>query len=156
MKYGDFSSLVQLGVGLHIGTALFQLYGEIGVQPLERRLARLRTLATGKAAQVADDLEDIETEVDVFKIDLFKAYRRYVRWNSIVAVLLTIVLIAISFAADVEIPTAAGIFLSALCVGPAGATLFALWLDASRRLAPIERKAEELESRALQLHGRGS
>ena len=32
MKYGDFSSLVQLGAGLHIGTAFLQVYGELGVE----------------------------------------------------------------------------------------------------------------------------
>jgi hypothetical protein len=41
MTFGDFSSLVQLGVGLHAGTALFQLLSEFGVAPLERRLGRL-------------------------------------------------------------------------------------------------------------------
>ena len=44
MKYGDFSSVVQLGVGLHVGTALLQLYGELGVQPLVRVLNRTRSL----------------------------------------------------------------------------------------------------------------
>lgn len=44
MKYGDFSSVVQLGVGLHVGTVVLQLYGDIGLQPLNRALARLRSL----------------------------------------------------------------------------------------------------------------
>ena len=43
MKYGDLSSVVQLGVGLHVGGAVLQLFGELGV-PLERRIARIRGL----------------------------------------------------------------------------------------------------------------
>jgi len=44
MKYGDFSSLVQLGIGLHLGTALLQMYGELGVAPLVRTIDRVRSL----------------------------------------------------------------------------------------------------------------
>ena len=36
--------VVQLGVGLHVGTALLQLYGELGVEPLARVLERTRSL----------------------------------------------------------------------------------------------------------------
>ena len=44
MKYGDLASIVQLGVGLHVGTAVLQLYGELGVQPLERKISGIRRL----------------------------------------------------------------------------------------------------------------
>jgi hypothetical protein len=44
MKNGDLSSVVQLGVGLHVGTAVLQIFADFGVTPLERRIARVRTL----------------------------------------------------------------------------------------------------------------
>jgi hypothetical protein len=155
MNYGDFGGLVQLGIGLHIGTALFQLYGEIGVQPLERILRRVRELtAEPKAAHLAEELEDVETDFDVFKIQLFNEYRHYLVINSVVAVLLIAILIAITFAANAAIPAVVGVILVALSILPAGATLGSLWLDASRQIQPIKRKAEELQTKALRLHGR--
>jgi hypothetical protein len=93
MKYGDFSSLVQLGVGLHAGTALLQIYGEIGVQPLIRTLTRIRKLLEGEVATeepAVDNLDQLDTEFDIFRIQLFNEFKRYVIANFAVATVLII------------------------------------------------------------------
>ncbi len=153
MKYGDFSSLVQLGVGLHVGTALLQLYGELGVQPLVRTIARIRSLVADEnerpPKEVEDELSKLESDFDIFKIRLFNEYKMYVKINSAVAVLLVFVLTAIAYKSEHAIAAELTIFIVALAVLPAPVTLGALWRDAAREIRPIKAQADELERRAL-------
>jgi hypothetical protein len=102
MKYGDFISLVQLGVGLHVGTALLQLYGQIGVAPLARSLERTRSLFSAPQNErppkaIEDELERLESRFEIFKIRLFQEYRRYVFFNLVVATVLAGILVILSF-----------------------------------------------------------
>ena len=70
MKLSHFSSLVQLGVGLHLGTALFEVVAQFARSPLERKLVRLREYGgelktlTEAAESALDSLGDLDTEVD--------------------------------------------------------------------------------------------
>jgi hypothetical protein len=105
MKYGDFASLVQLGVGLHVGTALLQLYGELGVAPLARALSRTRGLFAAPEnerppKEIEEELERLESRYEIFKVRLFKEYRKYVFFNLLAAALLAIILTIIAFKAD--------------------------------------------------------
>jgi hypothetical protein len=153
MKYGDFSSLVQLGVGLHVGTALLQLYGELGVQPLVRTIARIRSLFGEEKErppkEVEDELNKLESDFEIFKIQLFNEYKKYVKINSAVAVILVIVLTVLAYKAEDMIAAEVTIFIVAFSVLPAPVTLGALWLDAARAIRPIEAQADDLERRAL-------
>jgi hypothetical protein len=158
MKYGDFSSLVQLGVGLHIGTAILQLYGEIGAEPLVRTLARIKPLVlepTGPALLEAKaDYEQLASDYEIFKIRLFNEYKRYIKINSVVAVLLTILLIVIAFKSDDPIGgnwVVITIPMIALSVLPALITLGTLWVDASQLVGPMRVRANNLEKRVLKL-----
>jgi hypothetical protein len=158
MKYGDFSSLVQLGVGLHIGTAILQLYGEIGAEPLVRTLARIKALVTEPAgaalAGAKADYEQLASDYEIFKIRLFNEYKRYIKINSTVAVLLTILLTAISFKSDDTIErdwVVITIPIVALSVLPALVTLGTLWIDASQLVGPMRARANNLEMRVLKL-----
>lgn len=157
MKYGDFSSVVQLGVGLHVGTALLQLYGELGVQPLVRVLHRTRSLFLAPESErppksLEEELARIESRYEIFKIQLFQEYRKYVRINSLVAIILAIVLVTIAYKAQDDVPqgyewlTVAMFMLSLL---PASITLGALWVDANRQVQPMKVQADNLEKRAL-------
>ena len=158
MKYGDFSSLVQLGVGLHIGTAILQLYGEIGAEPLVRTLARINGLVmepTGSAlVEAKADYEQLASDYEIFKIRLFNEYKRYIKINSIVAVLLTILLTVIAFKSDDPIEgdwVVITVPIVALSVLPALVTLGALWIDASQLVGPMRVRANRLEMRVLKL-----
>ena len=157
MKYGDFSSVVQLGVGLHVGTALLQLYGELGVQPLVRVLNRTRSLFLAPESErppngLEEELARLESRYEIFKIQLFQEYRKYVRINSVVAIVLAIILVAIAYKSQDDITEGyewLTILMFALSLLPAPVTLGALWVDASRQVRPMKDQADELENRAL-------
>lgn len=151
MYYGDFSSVVQLGVGLHLGTALLQMYGEIGLQPMIRSIGRLHSVAEDPnhppADQHRDELESILSRFEVFKIQMFTEYRRYLFANSANAVLLTVILVLISYCYSAPISPQLSIIFVTLSVLPAPITLFCLWYDATRALRPLLDAATALEGK---------
>jgi hypothetical protein len=157
MKYGEFSSLVQLGVGLHVGTAVLQLYGELGVQPLVRAIARTRSLFVvpedeRPPKEIEDDLDRLESRYEIFKIRLFKEYKKFVLANSIVALTLAITLTVLAFKADDLISEAwepLTILFVFFSIFPAPITLGVLWFDADRQVKPMKQEADALEERAL-------
>jgi hypothetical protein len=156
MKYGEFSSLVQLGVGLHVGTAVLQLYGELGMQPLSRAIARTRSLFVAPEDErppkdVEEDLDRLESRYDIFKIRLFKQYKKFVLGNAIVAGALAIILTILAFKTD-HVITEAWEPVTVLFVGlsllPAPVSLGVLWFDADRQMKPMKQEADALEKRA--------
>jgi hypothetical protein len=154
MKYGDFSSVVQLGVGLHVGTAILQLYGEFGVEPLARTLARTKSLI--EEAAVSTDLnerfEQLVSDYAIFRIRLFQEFKRYIIINSMVALALTAFLIVLAYKADDPITDEwwpITIPIIALSVLPAIITFSSLWIDASHRLRPLKVRGDALEKEAL-------
>jgi hypothetical protein len=157
MKYGDFSSLVQLGVGLHIGTALLQLYGELGMQPLVRVLNRTRSLflvplPERPPKELEEELARIESRYEIFKIQFFQEYRKFVRINMVVAIMLAIILVAIAYKAQDNIGEGyewQTIVMFALSLLPAPVTLGVLWVDANHQVKPMKERADDLEKRAL-------
>lgn len=153
MKYGDFSSLVQLGVGLHAGTALLQLYGELGLQPFMRSLERLRERRDNKSsppklADFDDELHQLEARFAVFRIRFFNSYKTSAKINLVVGIGLAVLLMVIAFIADELLSISGGILISAACLLPATITLAVLWWDASTNLSPLLKSAEKLESDA--------
>jgi hypothetical protein len=158
MKYGDFSSLVQLGVGLHVGTAILQLYGEIGAQPLVRTLARIKGLlpdGTDLASKgLREEYDQITSDFDIFKIRLFNEYKKYIKINACVATALVLVLTIIAFKADDAIDEhwmMITVPIVALSVLPAVCTLGVFWYDASQLVVPMKARADRLEKMALKL-----
>lgn len=153
MNYGDFSSVVQLGVSLHLGTALLQFYGDLGVQPLVRIMGRIKGLFGDADSKPSNDVKSalalLESDFEIFKIRLFNEYRKYVVLNSGVAFVLIAVLVTIAYVAQTAAETWLTILIVALSTVPAPATLFALSIDASRVLKPLIERADVLEQRAL-------
>jgi hypothetical protein len=147
MKYGDFSSLVQLGVGLHAGTALLQLYGEFGLQPVERAIARLKYALSDQDAPPdnLDRLSQLEAELSIFKIQLFNEYKKYMKGNLVIAGVLTACLTYIAFYNDDTISTVWAGCLAVLSCIPAPITLAVLWLDATRQISPLRNRVSRLE-----------
>jgi hypothetical protein len=157
MNYGDLSSIVQLGVGLHVGTAVLQLYSELGMAPMERRLARIRDLfklpeGESPAPQLREELERLEGRYGLFKIAFFKQYRGFVVVDSIVALVLAIFLIVIAYKASDDIGYGHewfAVVAISLSFIPAPLMLGVLWWDARRRLAPLKKVADDIETRAI-------
>jgi hypothetical protein len=158
MKYGDLSTIVQLGVGLHLGTAVLQFYTELGIRPLEAKIARIKTLflvenpAERPPDALQEELDQLESRYELFKIEFFREYRGCVGFMAIVAFVLVIFLIMIALWAGVTIegswywfPVTA-IILSFV---PAPVTLGLLSLVAGLRIKPLRRDTENLEQRAV-------
>jgi hypothetical protein len=161
MKYGDFSSLVQLGVGLHVGTALLQLYGELGVAPLARSLARIRSLFSAPQEErppkaIEEELESAEGRFEIFKIRLFQEYRKYIFFNLIVAGILAVILAILAYKTEDPITDAyhwTTIAMVALSILPGPISLGVLWFDAGWQVRPMREAADDLEKRATRLAG---
>jgi hypothetical protein len=158
MKYGDLSSIVQLGVGLHVGTAVLQLYGELGIAPLERRISRIKRLfripePERPSRELEEELNWVESRYELFKIEFFREYRWCVALNSIVAVVLAVLLVVIALKADDQIADAYEWFVVlviAISYLPAPCILGSLWVDAQRRIKSLKAKANSIEKRALE------
>lgn len=157
MKYADFSSLVQLGVGLHLGTALLQMYGELGVAPLVRTIARTRSLFMVPEDErppkpLEDELDRLESHYEIFKIQLFQEFRKYVLINSIFAAVLAVILAVIAYKAEDPITNGwewTAVAMVAISILPAPVTLGVLWWDANNRVEPMMKEADDLEKRTL-------
>jgi hypothetical protein len=157
MKYGDLSSIVQLGVGLHVGTAVLQLYSELGMAPMERRLARIRDLfklpeGDCPPPDLGEELARLEGRYGLFKIVFFKRYRWLVMVNSGIAAVLAVFLIIIACKAGDDILEGYEWFpvvAISLAFIPAPLMLGALWWDARERVAPLKEVADDIEARAI-------
>jgi hypothetical protein len=156
MKYGDLSSIVQLGVGLHIGTAILQLYSELALTPFDRRLARIRALFSlpkkERPSEAIDQrLRILEGRVTRMKILFFKQYRWLVKANGCVAVALAVLLIIIAIKADDPIRDHYwfAVFAIALSFLPAPITLGTLARDAHNSLKPLKEEATQIEHEAF-------
>jgi len=158
MKYGDLSSIVQLGVGLHVGTAVLQLYGELGIAPLERRISRIRRLfrvpePERPSHELEQELNWVESRYGLFKIEFFREYRWCVALNSVVAIVLAALLVVIAVRADNQISDGYewfAVLAIAASYLPAPCILGSLWMDAQRRVEPLRAKADSIEKRALE------
>ena len=158
MKYGDLSSIVQLGVGLHVGTAVLQLYGELGIAPLERRILRIKKLfQLPKSQRPSHELEEelswVESRYELFKIEFFREYRWCVILSSVVAVILAVFLVVIAVKADDQILDGYELFAVVAIAAsylPAPCILGSLWVDAQRRIKPLREAADSIEKRALE------
>jgi hypothetical protein len=136
---------------------ILQLYSELGMAPMERRLARIRELfklpeGDCPSPELREELARLEGRYGLFKIDFFKQYRWLVTVNSVVAVVLVVFLIIIACkAGDVirdgyEWFTVVAISLSFI---PAPLLVGTLWWDARRRVAPLKKVADDIEARAI-------
>jgi hypothetical protein len=153
MIFGDFSSVVQLGVGLHLGTALLQMYGEIGLQPMIRSIDRMRNVAEDPnhppMDEHRDELDSIISRFEVYKIQMFTEYKRYLIANSVIAAILTVILVVISYCYSTPISGQYSIFFVALSILPAPITLFCHWYDATNALRPLLDAAKTLEEKMI-------
>jgi hypothetical protein len=152
MQYGDFSSLVQLGVGLHVGTAVLQIFGELGLQPITRTMTRLHALMSNEedTSTVSNQqLEKLEGDLEIFKIQYFQQFKKYIFFSSVVAALLAILLVIIAYKDRDEIAAEFSVFVSAFSILPAPIILAVFWKDCSSALKPIMDRATRLETEKL-------
>ena|ERR1035441_4024395 len=133
MTLGDFSSVVQLGVGLHAGTALLQSIAEMTASPLSRRLSRLHQIAALKlrsnpnAQDLYDHASDLIGDLEIKKVQFFNEYKEVVAVNGAFAIALALLLAFIAFSFSEEIHLVIGLSITLISLGPASASLLFLW-----------------------------
>lgn len=145
MNYGDFQAVIQLGIALHVGSAILQLYGEVGLQKYYRTRDRIHNLledCEDRKEQFDEQLQELWFDFDRFRMKLDNEYKKMMAINSFVALALAVCLIGVSYAAKIPANgplTAIFVFVSFI---PAPVTLAILWFRASSQCAPITNKAE--------------
>lgn len=152
MKYGDFSSLLQLGVGIHLGTAILQLYGEFGTQPLQRRLDRIgRAIGTKQSVstELVDQYAVAASDFEIFKIRYFNSYRGYSKVNTVVAILLAGLLTCAAYKADDPLSAELSVLLVFLSLFPGPLTVGLLAVEATTSLSDVKNSAKNIESQIL-------
>ena len=153
MKFGDFSSLVQLGVGLHLGAALLQQYGDLGLEKVVRVTTRISSMLAEDEKlrpKFSERLKIIEGKIGIFRIRLSQEFNYLRKTNTYVGLLLIAVLIVMSFCSEVDIPVWLGVALTVASVVPAFWSLFFLWKRAKEKLESILTIATRLEDDCLQ------
>lgn len=162
MIYGDFAGLVQLGIGLHLGTALLETFGQFDAAPLERRLRRLHQVLLRQASKQKNSATDVQDrkeklddleesiagtlfELEVFRLGLESEYKNWAILNTFCAVILVATLIFIAFRDE----QTAGIFDAVLivCISllPAVLTMLDLRVRIWLCLRPMRSKVSEIE-----------
>ena len=101
-----------------------------------RIMDRTKSLFGDEESKPSDEvktaLAQLDSDFEIFKIRLFNEYRKYVVFNSGVAVVLLGILVTIAYLAQTPIAhTWTTIVIVALSTLPAPATLFALSIDVS-------------------------
>ena len=153
MNVQDFFSIVQLGIGIHAGTAILQISGEFGVAPVERRVAAMESWIRQEKERgfelegESDKLALVRVDLILFKANYDHLYTRSVYGTFAFGGLLTLMLAGMSFFAQAEICLMTGLMIVGLSVLPALVIFGRLWWKSSGALAPIETKVKVLESR---------
>jgi hypothetical protein len=150
MKVQDFFSIVQLGVGIHVGTAILHLIGEFGVAPVERRIENiamwLREESAGiKLEDEEEELKDIQLLVHIYKTEYTNEYRKLAIGMIGVAGVLAFALAIMSFVADSDISIVVGLGLVLLSFVPAMIAFAYMLQKATAALAPIIRQVDGME-----------
>jgi hypothetical protein len=152
MNLQDFFSIVQLGVGIHAGTAILQLSGELGVTPVERRIDDIEVWIRREKERgfelVADtdQLELLRVDLILFRTRYDRLYRRSIHRTFLFGCLITLMLAVMSFFAQCEICVWAGLAIVAFSILPAAIIFARLWRVSSRALEPIKVSLATMES----------
>jgi hypothetical protein len=153
MTLGDFSSVVQLGVGLHAGTALLQSIADLTATPLSRRLRRLREISEAKLARNAsfqdihDQACDLAGDLEIKKVQFFNEFRKVVAVNTAVSGALALLLGVIAFFFGEEIDVGIGLLIALASFVPAPLSLGFLWSRWSANTVSLRESIDALHRR---------
>lgn len=155
MIVSDLFPIVQLGVGLHGGTALFQSFFELAGTPLANRAARLAQLAEVKARRnpkfqdQLDRANDLLGDLEIVRLNFHREYKQLVLVNGGFAICLVLALSVMSFCARETIPWLAASLFLALSVFPAGVSLVVLHCSWSAKTKAIRDVVAAIETALL-------
>lgn len=158
MSLSDFSSVLQLGVGLHAGTALLQPILEFASTPIVARAERLARIAelrvdrlrrTGKphsrAETLLNDLNDIRGLLALDRVLFFQEYKIAASANAVFAAVLYGLLSWAALHPDRGVGPLLATCLIGLSMGPAVASLAILWWRWRTNTSSIEEKLDTFQ-----------
>jgi hypothetical protein len=160
MKLSDFSSVLQLGVGLHTGTVLLQAITEFASAPLSKRIERLAKIArlrrerfvrekrnTDAIVAIEAEISDAQSALELKKVHLFFEYKIAALINAIFAFFLYYLLVLAAVAADTEVSPFEATSLASVSIGPALITLIVLTLRWQYHTFRVRATVKKVESR---------
>lgn len=140
MKLSDFSSVLQLGVGLHTGTVLLQSIVEFASAPVFSRVDRLIRVAelrigrlrkqnkpTGDAEGILNELNDVRGALLLKRVQFFHEYKIAAGANAVVALILYGLLCWGAVDADYVVNAYFATLLIAVSALPAIGSIALLW-----------------------------
>ena len=140
MSLSDFSSVLQLGVGLHAGTALLEPILEFASAPIvsradrlariaELRISRLKRMGQphSSAESILDDLNDIRGLLALDRALFFQEYKIAAAINGVFAIVLYGLLSWAAVHPDRAVDAYLATFLVGMSAGPAVASIAVLW-----------------------------
>jgi hypothetical protein len=163
MRLGDFSSVLQLGVGLHAGTALLQSIAEFASSPLSKRIERLAKLAALRRvryeqnnkglAQQSFELEsevlDLQSSLELKKVQFFNEYRIAALVNTFSAIALFVLLVWAAVKTDESIGFCRACFIVIASFAPATLSLGTLWQRWHTNTADVRQSTDKIENKLL-------
>ena len=163
MRLGDFSSVLQLGVGLHIGTALLQSIAEFASSPLSKRIERLAKLAALRHARsvqrsrelaeqpstLEGEVLDLQASLELKKVQFFNEYRIAALVNAVAALALFLLLVWAAIKADDLIGWCLAFFVVVSSVSPAILSLGTLWRRWHINTADVRQSTDRIEHKLL-------
>jgi len=163
MRLGDFSSVLQLGVGLHVGTAVLQSIVEFASGPTSNRIERLTKLATLRrmrfekgdsenlkaALALENDALDALATLELKKVQFFNEYRIAAIVNTCAAAILFVLLVWAAVKADIAIGYCLGSVMVFLGCAPAVLSLATLWYRWHTNTSDIRRSIKTIERKLL-------
>ena len=153
MKLVDFSSLIQLGVGLHAGTAFLQFVSEFANVPLSKKLQRLHNIIVEKSKkneayrEMTEGILDLISDLDLKIVQIFNEYKVAVIINILVAAILTALLVWASFCTETVLSLKEALVISFVSILPAPTSVFALWIRWRRNTSSLSGAARKMEKR---------
>jgi hypothetical protein len=158
MSLSDFSSVLQLGVGLHAGTALLQPILEFASAPIVARADRLARIAelrvdrlrsTQKpydgAQTLLNDLNDIRGLLALDRVLFFQEYKIAAGANAVFAAILYGLLSWAALNPDHVVGILLAASLIGISAGPAVASLSVLWWRWRTNTASIDEKLDAIQ-----------
>lgn len=127
MKLQDFSSLVQLGVALHAGTAVLQLSENFWLRPIDRKIRRIEERSKAAEAEtidrdwidtISENRRMLHTNFESFENQFHNSFAKYTTISSAFALMQVIMLVIITFSAETEILTLIGLFIMLVSIVP--------------------------------------
>lgn len=150
-SFGDFSSLLQLGVGTGIGLSLFRAPVDLRVNAISRtiqnELIALEGAGTAFAVIKRRDISDLNLEFSTVKDGLDRTMIPFMIAAVIGAILNLVALIDATLNADRELSAAASYWMIFISVGGFAVELALLEAIARIRLGKIEAELDKIRCR---------